>query len=131
MAKRKDTAGADIPYPNRIREWRKKRGLTQTQLAERVHMSYQNVGKIERGDVNLLEFHLKQFATALDCRPGELLISETPLSSRQRALLEYFDKLSGSDQDRLLHLAHAFAEPSTPFQPEPPAAPAAPKKKSA
>ena len=63
-----------------IKEWRKARGLTQEQLAERMapHMSDGRfsgsaVSHLESGRVKYNEESLEAAAKALDLRPGDLL----------------------------------------------------------
>lgn len=59
--------------PHHLRAWRKKRGLTQKQLAERMEkepgeqlMSYVTVSNIERGDQSPTLEQLQALAIALD-----------------------------------------------------------------
>lgn len=62
---------ADLP--NRLKELRKARGLSQEALAERVGATKQQISKIERG-VGAFTFHWAgRLATALDCYPSELM----------------------------------------------------------
>lgn len=63
---------------NRIREIREQRGLTVQQLAERLQCSYQQVIRLERGQRRLSQQWMERIATALSCRPGELIESELP-----------------------------------------------------
>jgi len=57
-----------------IREWRKHRDLTLEQLAERIGMSHQNLGKIERGLVPYNQVLLEALAEELRCAPADLII---------------------------------------------------------
>jgi len=63
-----------------LRQWRKKRGLTQKQLAERMErepgeqlMSYVTVSNIERGDQSPTLEQLMALASALDITVSMLL----------------------------------------------------------
>lgn len=58
---------------NRIKELRKKKNLTQKQLAALVGLDYTHVGRIENGERTLDVEYLPIFAKALDCEPWELL----------------------------------------------------------
>lgn len=59
--------------PNRLREWRERRGLTQQQVGQSVHMVAQNVGKLERGELELKVSQLADFARALGVAVPDLL----------------------------------------------------------
>jgi phage repressor protein C with HTH and peptisase S24 domain len=64
--------------PNRIREWRLKRGLSMQGLAERVESSRQQIHKLERGERQLTETWMRRLARPLSCEPAELLIESRP-----------------------------------------------------
>jgi transcriptional regulator with XRE-family HTH domain len=59
-----------------IRAWRKSRGLTLEQLAERIGMTHQNLGKIERGLVPYNQVLLEALADQLRCEPADLIIRD-------------------------------------------------------
>lgn len=59
-----------------IREWRKFRGLSQEQLAERMEMSQETVSRIERGTVNYTQPVLEAAAEALNCLPADLIMRD-------------------------------------------------------
>ena len=56
-----------------IREWRKHRGLTLVQLANRVGVSQPTVSRIERGEQPYSQPILEAFADALGCEPADLI----------------------------------------------------------
>ncbi len=66
--------------PNRsghfIRQWRKHRGYTLEQLAERIGMSHQNLGKIERFKVPYNQELLENLAAELRCAPADLIVRD-------------------------------------------------------
>lgn len=62
--------------PNRIREMRKKRGLTLERLAERVGTNNQQISRLETGQRRLTVEWLTRLATALDCLREDLLPEE-------------------------------------------------------
>lgn len=67
-----------MDMPNRIREWRNKRGLTLEALGDRVGLSGSYIAKLEKDDRNLSIARLRQIARALQCNAADLL----PLESR-------------------------------------------------
>jgi transcriptional regulator with XRE-family HTH domain len=61
-------------HPNhRIREWRKYRGLTQEQLAERIGIARSYLTKIERGSRRYDQPFLEAAAEALRTEPARLI----------------------------------------------------------
>lgn len=62
----------------RLREWRKRRGLTQEQLAERAGLSYKFVGEVERGMGNPTLETLGRLADALHLDLADLVRAPEP-----------------------------------------------------
>lgn len=60
-------------YPNRIREWRERRGLSMQALADRASTGKSQVDKLERGERRLTMDWMVRLSVALDCAPAELL----------------------------------------------------------
>lgn len=65
-----------LPVRHYIRQWRKHRGLTLESLAERIGMTHQNLGKIERGLVPYNQVLLESLATELRCAPADLIMRD-------------------------------------------------------
>lgn len=95
--------------PNRIQEWRKRRELSQEQLANAVHTTKAQISKLEKGDRQLTETWMKRLASALGCMPHELMIEPAPPSgSRKEELLKIFDQLGENEQEIYLSMGEAF-----------------------
>jgi transcriptional regulator with XRE-family HTH domain len=68
--------------PTFIRAWRKHRGLTLTQLADRlateleVDISEGQISRIERGETPYSQDILEAIAAALRCEPADLLVRD-------------------------------------------------------
>ena len=62
--------------PHYIREWRKHRGLTQEQLAERIGIARSYLTKIERGSRRYDQPFLEAAAEALRCEPGDIIMRD-------------------------------------------------------
>lgn len=62
--------------PHYIREWRKHRGLTQEQLAERIGIARSYLTKIERGTRRYDQPFLEAAAEALRCEPGDIIMRD-------------------------------------------------------
>ena len=62
--------------PHYIRQWRKHRGLTQEQLAERIGISKSYVTKIETFKRRYDQPFLEAAAEALRCEPADLIMRD-------------------------------------------------------
>ena len=97
-----------------LRKVRKRKGLTQTQLAERVseitgsHMNYQTVQRYETGKRDMKTSMLPIFAEALGVTVRELV--DDQFTELDACILEAIHKLSEADQRRILTTAEAWAE---------------------
>lgn len=69
------TKNLDNP-PNRIRHWRKKRGLTLAELSERTGIDQAYISKMELGDRRETLSHLRAMAKHLGVATGALLSPE-------------------------------------------------------
>ena len=65
-----------VKQPHYIREWRKHRGLTQEQLAERIGIARSYLTKIERGTRRYDQPFLEAAADALRCDPGDIIVRD-------------------------------------------------------
>jgi len=59
-----------------LREWRKHRGLTQDQLAERSGLSKPFISQLERGMRQYTQSLLERFAEVLRCDPPDLIMRD-------------------------------------------------------
>lgn len=62
----------DPPFPNRIRELREARGLTQQQLADEAQLSKQQISALERGAKQIVPSTGRRIAVALGCALADL-----------------------------------------------------------
>lgn len=102
--------------PNRIREWREKRGVSQGHLAELANTTPGQISKLERGDNRLTDDWLERLAEPLRCLPAELLPAhfyKPYLSKYESELLEFFRSLDDTDQVRLAKALKAWQETVT------------------
>jgi len=82
-----------------LRQWRKFRGYTLEQAAERVGMSHQNLGKIERGKVPYNEPLLDILADIYRTDKGSLIMRDP---SRPDPLWSIYDQLAPPERVRLV-----------------------------
>lgn len=64
---------------NRMREIRKRRGLTLMELAERTHSSHQHLSRLEKGERRMTFDWARRIAPALQVEPEELLADESSM----------------------------------------------------
>lgn len=69
----------DTPMANRIKYFRERAGLTQTQLAGLLNSGRSTITKLERGERPLTTDWLDRISKELDCTPVELLGDEVPI----------------------------------------------------
>ena len=88
----------------RIRNERKKKGLTQEQLSEKIDLTTVYLSRIERGTVRVNLKRLAQLANVLEV-PIELLISGTTVDSKIYLDKELYNILSSCtpEKQRLIY----------------------------
>ena len=80
---------------NRLRELRKKKGLTQVELAERLGVTQTAIYKLETGASDLDTKWMERLSKILNVRPYELLPKEwqpQEITEEEKQLLELFRK---------------------------------------
>ncbi|MFC3748700.1 helix-turn-helix domain-containing protein [Paenibacillus sp. GCM10012306] len=81
-----------------VKALRKKRGLSQEQLGERVQQPQSYIGGIERGEKNISLETLQKLCSALGVRPSEII--EAPVRTEQNEKDRLIELISGSLQKR-------------------------------
>ncbi|MFA5580528.1 MAG: helix-turn-helix transcriptional regulator [Paracoccaceae bacterium] len=79
--------------PNRIRELRRKAGLSQEELGEQVGLSAGQVSHLENGVRNLTVEWMRRLARPLGVTPQDLLVDEDApdrLTPEERAIIQGF-----------------------------------------
>ena len=112
----RDNTSVKEALPNRIKECRQTRGLTQGRLAELVNATTQQISHLERGERQLTLHWMVRIGAALRCDPADLLPSDGLRGEddpREEALLALFRALPSADQDALLRIGRAMAQPDT------------------
>lgn len=85
-----------------IREWRKFRGLTQDQLAERIGISKPYLSKIETGARRYDQPFLEAAADALRCDPADLIVRDP---TDPQGLWSIYEQLSPVERTKLVAMA--------------------------
>jgi transcriptional regulator with XRE-family HTH domain len=77
--------------PNRVREWRLKRGFTLKALAADARLAFAHLSKIELGQRELTQEAMDRLALALGCLPADLLATDRGgLTEQERYLVETY-----------------------------------------
>jgi transcriptional regulator with XRE-family HTH domain len=88
-----------------LREWRKYRGLTQQELADRAGMTNTAVSHLERGAKGYTQGSLEALARALECEPADLLARDP---SSDEPLWAAWDGLSDEERPRAIAVIKAL-----------------------
>jgi transcriptional regulator with XRE-family HTH domain len=99
-------------------EWRKKNGLTQSELAEKCHTTQQTIAKIEQGVVDPKLSTLEKIADALGCEVTDLFYRKTEFANRVNDVVGRLKlnlrKVNAVDLNRLCW-QEAYIPPFHPF----------------
>jgi transcriptional regulator with XRE-family HTH domain len=112
---KKDLAKLGRTY---IAEWRESRGLTQEALAERISMSRSTLSKIETSDSPYTQRTLEAIATALRCKPSDLLVpfrtpeQQSPEAALRTSLLAF--GVDRSQLERAIAIIRTFVPATAP-----------------
>jgi transcriptional regulator with XRE-family HTH domain len=81
-------------YPNRVRELRMAKGLTQGELGALVGLGVAHVSRIENGKRDLTQYWMEKFSLALDVAPVDLLGGEYGgLTPEERQLIDTYREI--------------------------------------
>jgi transcriptional regulator with XRE-family HTH domain len=89
-----------------IKEWRKHRGLTQEQLAERIGMARSYLALIESGRRRYDQPFLEHAAEALQCSPADLIMRNP---TDPDGLWSIYDTLSAPERKQAVQLLRVLA----------------------
>jgi len=96
-------------YPNRLRELREGKGLSQEQVAGAAMMAVQTYSKLERWHSKLHSMHVKHVSVALGVHPMELFEGGPNLTPEQREVLQLMATMNHDQQGRVLTMIRAFS----------------------
>lgn len=106
-----DMAGA----PNRIRELRDLRKLTQVQLADQINTTHTTIGRLETGERGLSGKWVRLIAGALGVHPGELFrrLDESETEAAAREATEIIAVMSTEDRQSWLAIGRSLTSRSS------------------
>lgn len=83
------------PKPQRrrhfVKQWRKHKGLTQEQLAERIGVTPGSISQLELGRINYTQQMLEKLAEEFGCRPGDILNVDPTVDKAMWSIWETLD----------------------------------------
>ena len=94
--------------PNRLRELRKQRGLTQEQLGELVKATKMQVSRHERHLRGLKLEKMVDYARALDCHPAELFDEPWAIEQDEIMFIDVYRGLHPLQQELLLKMVRGL-----------------------
>ena len=92
-----------------IKQWRKYRGLTQEQLAERIGIARSYLTKIERGTRRYDQPFLEAAAYALRCDPGDIIMRDPTSDS----IWSIWEQLGPAERLQAIAVLRAIRGPNT------------------
>lgn len=99
---------ANGPYPNRVKEWRLRRQLTQAQVGEALGIHQKNVGELEKGKTRLTADKLAKLADLFRCEAADLLPGDPDPALQPHAQLSFTDEAGDDDSEFLGDIVEAF-----------------------
>ncbi len=92
-----------------LRAWRKYRGLTQEQLADRIGVSGSNISLLESGKQNYTQRILEEIALALGTSPASLLTEDPVDQTEMRKIVDKLQLLSPATRRIAIVILEALA----------------------
>ncbi len=92
-----------------IKEWRKYRGLTQEQLAERIGVAVSTISQLETMKQGYSQPTLEAIADALGCEPADLLMRNPTSDDHMWSILESLDPPA---RNQIIEIAKTFKRAS-------------------
>lgn len=96
-----------------LKEWRRYRGLTQEQLAERIDTSASTISQLETGKQGYTQRTLEELALALATEPASLLAENPADGGDVWRLLERLRQLSPTARRQALTILDALSDTGT------------------
>lgn len=94
---------------NKLHTIRKKKGFTQSDVAEKAHIADRTYADIERGTTSMKVDTLCKICSALSVTPNDILIDESDLSSESlEQLFLHIEKCSENDKNIILKLITTY-----------------------
>jgi len=94
---------------NKLLEIRKRKGLTQIEVADKAGLADRTYADIERGTANMRVETALRICQALNITPNEILTTDnTALDVRKEEIKALFDNCSVKEQETALNILSAY-----------------------
>lgn len=90
-----------------LKSWRKHRGLTQEQLAERVGYDRTYISKIEKGTKRYDQPFLEAVAEALRCEPADLIMRDPTAPG---SIWSIWDQIPATQREQAVEVLKTFTK---------------------
>lgn len=91
--------------PHFIKQWRKYKGLTQDQLAERIGVTGGTISQLETGRINYTQSIIERLAEEFRCSPGDILNVDPTVD---RAMWSIWENLDTPARNQVAEIASTF-----------------------
>lgn len=100
-----------------IKEWRKAKGLTQEQLADRVGVAVSTISQLETMKQGYSQPTLEAIADALGCEPADLLMRTPPSKDNEddpnNGMWSIWEKLDQPAKNQAIKILETFQKTGT------------------
>lgn len=99
-------------FPNRIRELREEKKISQQRLGDAIGVSKMTISDLERGNIRLSVPYMQKIARELDISPTDLLSPDDnpfSLSDDERILIERYRAASEEERNTIQRVSEAIA----------------------
>lgn len=98
------------PLPLHLRAWRKHRGYSQAQLAERIGTTIATISRIETQKQNWDQEFLQIAADVLSCSPADLMVRDP---TGPDPMWSVYDRLKPPERAQVVRIVRALADTGT------------------
>lgn len=95
------------PQRHFIQQWRKHRGLSQEQLADRIGIDRTSISKIENGKQEYSQGFLEAVAYALMCEPADLIMRDP---TKPSAIWSIWEAIPEMDRPKAIAILSTLAD---------------------
>lgn len=101
----------DEKVPHYLKEWRKFRGMTQQELADRLDTSKSVISDMERGELQLSPKWLRRIAPILETQPGHILDHDP--ATLDNDIIDIWSHIDLRDRDQAIRVLRSFVKTGT------------------
>ena len=95
---------------NNLYKVRKKKGMTQAEVAEKAELSDRTYADIERGSVTMRIDSMLKICTALCITPNDILVTEDNMEISVQDITDSMKDCSNAEKETALKLLHIFID---------------------